>query len=67
MTKINDSEYTAAWQEMDEQPVNNSAVPAALKQPKPKAESGFMDKLSVVKDALLTSNKPRTSTAAVVR
>ena len=59
MNKMNDSEYTAAWNELEqqEQPV----------QPKRKTESGFMDKLSVVKDELLTSNKPRTSTAGVVR
>ncbi len=68
MATMNDSEYTAAWSEMnDEQPVKNSAVPAELKQPKLKQETGFMDKLNVVKDALLSSNKPRTNTMGGVR
>ena len=68
MTKMDDSEYTAAWNEMnDEHHSKNSAVPAELKQSKTKSEPGFMDKLGAVKDALLSSSKPRTSTAAVVR
>ena len=67
MNKIDDSEYTAAWKELDEQPANNSAVPAELKQPKPKQEAGFMDKLKVVQKALFTSDKPRISTAGIVR
>jgi hypothetical protein len=59
MNKIDDSEYAEAWNELEkkEQPA----------QPKPKAESGFMEKLSVVKDALLSSSKPRTNTMGGVR
>lgn len=68
MTKMDDSEYSAAWSEMnDEHHSKNSAVPAELKQSKPKSEPGFMNKLGAVKDALLTSNKPRTNTLAAVR
>ena len=59
MATMNDSEYSEAWKELeqDEKPA----------QPKPKTESAFMDKLNVVKDALLSSNKPRTNTMGGVR
>ncbi len=67
MATMNDSEYSEAWNEMNEQPVKNSALSAELKQSKPKSEPGFMDKLNVVKDALLSSNKPRTNTMGGVR
>jgi hypothetical protein len=46
LTKVDDSEYSAAWNEMnDEHHSKNSAVPAELKQSKPKSKPGFMDKL----------------------
>lgn len=57
-SQLNDSEYLNAWKEMDE---------AEKPKSKEQKDDGCMEKLKVISKALLTTNKPRTSTMGGVR